>query len=133
MEHFPAFTVSLFLFAGFTAVFSAGQHVETYNVEAGSKSFTLPLPTVYKADPGDILIWKRNGAVVRKVSQSGALELPAKCLKVAGQVDVYTLEVFNKEGQLKFNMKSTLHLLGGSTTARYMCACTGGIKSAGGG
>ncbi|CAL8290833.1 unnamed protein product [Lota lota] len=120
MEHFPAFTVSLFLFAGFTAVFSAGQHVETYNVEAGSKSFTLPLPTVYKADPGDILIWKRNGAVVNRsrspinmytVSQSGALELPAERLKVAGQVDVYTLEVFNKDGLLKFTMTSTLHLL----------------------
>ncbi|CAL8290836.1 unnamed protein product [Lota lota] len=87
------------------------QHVETYYVEAGSKSFTLPLPTVYKADPEDILTWKRNTIVVTKVSQSGALELPAEDLKVAGQVYVYTLEVFNKDGQLKFNMKSTLHLL----------------------
>ena len=110
---------------------SAGPPIGDLYVEAGSENFTLPLPSETVVLPGDNLIWKRNGDLVYRrgakkneftvLSPSWALVVPAAALQVVGQVDVYTVEVHNKDGIAKLRRKTTLHLLAGPTRVRDMC------------
>ena len=98
--------------------------------EAGSQTFTLPLPAEPRVAAGDKLVWKRNGDVVYRkdartnrftVSSTWALELPAEALR-AVTVDVYTVVVYDQNGRVKLKRTTTLHLLAGTTAVtRDMC------------
>ena len=72
----------------------------------------------------DKLVWKRNSVVEYSTSRTEntgftvnkrwGLVVPASALLVAGQADVYTVEIHNKDGKEKLSMTTTLHLLGES-------------------